>query len=340
MKDSIIDAYTHNIPPNFLKKIEYHKNPSTREAAETAKRIRDRIPSMVSASVRLEEMDKAGIDRQVVANFEGTDPNGFEFAEDERLSLTRIINEDMAEMCRQSRGRIYGLASVPLRSLKNGGIEEMRRAINELGLKGFEVISHAQGEPLDHFPEFWQEVSRLSVPVYIHPVDPRNSESRPYEDEYDLTHVFGWPFESTLAVARLVLSGTMSRHANLNVLVHHLGAMIPFFEGRINESYREKISLLKPDQKFDEVREKNEKPIDHFKRFYIDTAIGGSSSAIKCGSEVFGIHKVIFATDYPFGPDNGRGRLGTYPGAVRKAGFPQEALEQIFNENASKMLKI
>lgn len=340
MKDLIIDAYTHNIPLDFLSRIEEHKNLSVRSAAETANRIRERIPSIVNSSIRIQEMERSGIDRQVTANFEGTDPNGFDFTEEERLRLTRVINDDIGKLCQESNGRIYGLGSVPLESLKSGGIEELRRCVNDLGLKGFELPSHSRGKPLDSFPEFWDEASRLSVPVYIHPVDPITSAGRPYEDDFDLTHVFGWPFESTLAVARLVMSGTMSRHPNLNVLVHHLGAMVPFFEGRINESYREKIALLRPEQRFDEVKSEKEKPMDHFRKFHIDTAIGGSTSAIKCGAEVFGISKIVFATDYPFGPDQGRGRLATYPAAVRLAGFSKDELDHIFNENAMKMLKL
>lgn len=336
----IIDAYTHNIPPKFLKKLENQNNPSIREKLETAKRIRDRIPSMMSASIRVEEMNKARIDTQVVANFEGTDPNGYELSEEEQLNLTRVINDDMSDLCAQSKGRIVGLASVALNSFKTGGLEEMRRSINDLGLKGFEVISHVLGTPLDKFPEFWAEASRMGVPVYIHPVDPINSTSRPYEDEYDLTHVFGWPFESTLAVSRLVLSGIMSKNPSLKVLVHHLGAMIPFFEGRINESYRQKISMLKPDQDFDEVKTRTELPIDAFRNFFIDTAIGGSVPAIKCGAEVFGVDHVIFATDYPFGPDNGRGRIGTYPEVVKKAGFKESELSKIYSENAVRMLNL
>lgn len=336
----IIDAYTHNIPPNFLRSIEGQKKPSVVEKLQTAQRIRDRIPSMISASLRIEEMDKAHIDRQVVANFEGTDPNCYDFSAEEQLHLTRLVNDDMAQICGQSKGRILGLASVALQSIKTGGIEEMRRSIADLGLKGFEVVSHVKGTPLDKFPEFWAEANRLGVPVYIHPIDPINSSSRPYEDEFDLTHVFGWPFESTLAASRLVLSGIMSRYSDLKVLVHHLGAMIPFFEGRINESYREKFSLLKPEQDFGGIREKYELPIDKFRKLFIDTAIGGSSSAIKCGAEVFGVDHVIFATDYPFGPDNGRGRIGTYPDAVKKAGFKENELSKIFSENAIKMLAL
>ena len=77
----IIDAYTHNVPPNFLKKLEDQSKSSIRERLETAMRMRDRIPSMMSASIRVQEMDKARIDRQVVANFEGTDPNGYDLSE-------------------------------------------------------------------------------------------------------------------------------------------------------------------------------------------------------------------------------------------------------------------
>jgi len=296
-------------------------------------------PNMVDFARRLTEMEKHGISKQVTCIYQAVDPNHLPVEAKNQVKLCRMINDEMAEAMKKHKGRIFALGTAPLRSLDEGGIEEMRRAIKELGLKGFMAVTNIGGEPVDHFAALWDEANRLSVPVYLHPVDPMNSNSRPYEDEYDLMHVLGWPFETSLTMARLVLSGTMSRNPDLKVVAHHLGAMIPFFAGRINESYGKEMSLVKPEQQFDAV--KGKKPaIEHFDGFFLDTAIGGNKAAIECAHDVFGAEKIIFGTDYPFGPGDGTLRLSRYPGIVEGARLSREEKRMIFEENVSRLLKL
>jgi len=337
--DTIIDAYTHNVPPNYLKQIVEFPNPVV---SSFAKSTRDRCvthANLIDFEKRVSEMEKHGIAKQVTCIYQGIDPNHLPIDGESQIKLCRTINDDMAEAMKKHKGRIFALATAPLRGLERGGIEEMKRAIRDLGLRGFMVVTNVGGEPVDHFRAFWEEANQLSVPVYLHPVDPVNSDSRPYEDEYDLMHVLGWPFETSLTMARLVLSGTMFRNPNLKVVTHHLGAMIPFFAGRINESYDKEMSLVKPDQKFDAVKGKRP-AIEHFDGFYLDTAIGGNKAAIECARDVFGAEKIIFGTDYPFGPGDGTMRLSKYPGIVRDSRLTKEEKELIFEENSSKLLKI
>ncbi|MGI0092316.1 MAG: amidohydrolase family protein [Nitrososphaerales archaeon] len=337
---TVIDAYTHNIPTTYLKEILKSSDPKIRKPAEhTAKRC-DVHPNMVDFDVRISQMDKNGIAKQVTCMYQGLDPNHLPILDGaDQVRLCKMINDDMATAVAKAKGRVFALGTPPLRGLENGGIEEMRRAIRELDLRGFMVVTNIGGEPVDHYKLFWQEANRLGVPVYLHPVDPVTPTSRPYEDEYDLMHVLGWPFETSLTMARLVLSGTMATNPNLRVVAHHLGAMIPFFAGRINESYDKEMSLARPDQKFDQVKGKGP-AIEHFDGFYLDTAIGGNKAAIECACQVFGTKKIIFGTDYPFGPRDGTIRLERYPGIVEEADLSEEEKHLIFEENTSKLLKI
>jgi predicted TIM-barrel fold metal-dependent hydrolase len=117
--------------------------------------------------VRLDDLKKYGIEKQATCNFEGIDPNQLAISVTEQLKLCKVLNDDMAEMMRNSQGRIVALGSIPLRRMKAGGIEEMRRAISDHDLRGFEIVSNIRGVPIDAFPNFWDEVSRLGVPVYI-----------------------------------------------------------------------------------------------------------------------------------------------------------------------------
>ena len=257
-------------------------------------------PHYVDVEARLLDLDKYGIDKEITAVSQDVDPNKFPSLRSElRIELCRLLNDEMARIMKESRGRIYSLGTLPFDSLQDGGIEEMRRAIRDLGLKGFMVLSNLNGEPIDKYEQFWAEAEKLNVPVYIHPVDPVTNSSRRYEDDYDLMHVFGWPFETTLILSRLVFSGMTQKYPNLKILAHHLGGMIPFFAGRINESYSKTMGLVKGEQKIEIA---NSRPaVDFFKFFYYDTAIGGNSAAIRCGCDIFGVERIVFGTDYPFG---------------------------------------
>lgn len=336
----IIDAYTHNVPKNYLKEISKFKSPKVKKAGlKVTKRCKSQ-PNLIDLDTRLEQMDKYGIDKQVTCIYQGIDPNHLPILNGkEQVKLCRMINDDMADFMNKSRGRVIALGTAPLRGLDEGGIEEMRRAVKDLGLRGFMSVTNLSGEPVDHFSKFWREAGRLKAPVYLHPIDPVTPDSRPYEDEYDLMHILGWPFETSLTMARLVLSRTMMNNPDLRVVAHHLGAMIPFFAGRINESYDKEMIVARPEQKFDAV--KGKKPaMEYFEGFYLDTAIGGNSAAIECARQVFGAEKIVFGTDYPFGPREGTSRLEKYPDIVRQAQLTDKEKQMVFEDNITKLLKI
>jgi predicted TIM-barrel fold metal-dependent hydrolase len=82
------------------------------------------------------------------------------------------------------------------------------------------------------------------------------------------------------------------------------------------------------------------KGIKHFDHFFLDTAIGGSEAAIECANAVFGAKKIIFGTDYPFGPRDGITRLAKYPGIVDNADLSEKEKQLIYEDNITKLLKI
>ena len=311
-------------------------------------------PQVYDPDTRLADLDKFGMQAQVTGNYEAIDPNQLPVDPETQLSLCKTVNDDMARVMQASHGRIHTLANVPLSALSIGGLDEMRRAIKDLGLKGFMVITNARGMPIDKFPSFWEEAAKLSAPVFIHPCNPASNEGRPYEAEYDLVHVFGWPFESTLIISRLVFSGIVKNNPSLRIVIHHAGAMIPFFAGRMNESYRgrppsnmaegtEGIYAYRKGKKApSENKVSKITPIieDFVKQIYYDTAIGGNAAAIRCASEIFGSDRIVFGTDYPFGPKGGRGRLESYPSVVKSTGFSKSDLRKIFNENIATLLRL
>jgi aminocarboxymuconate-semialdehyde decarboxylase len=136
--------------------------------------------------------------------------------------------------------RTQTVGVVPLSALDAGGLDEIKRAVRDLGRKGVQVLTNIRGKPIDEFKAFWREAARLGAVVYVHPINAADEHARPYESDYDLAHVFGWPFETTLALSRLVFSGITSEFPNLKMISHHMGGMMPFFAGRMNEAYTQK----------------------------------------------------------------------------------------------------
>ena len=114
---------------------------------------------------------------------------------------------------------------------------------------------------------------------------------------------FGWPYETSVAMARLVFSGVFDRHPGLKIVTHHLGGgMIPFFDGRIGAGM-EVLGARTSDEDYSKVLPSLKRPhLDYFREFYADTALFGAGNGLLCGLDFFGADRVVFATDAPLGP--------------------------------------
>jgi len=335
----IIDANTHMFHRTYLVWLgEQGGAWAKKSLARVQEAVRCR-PHRIDVGERLAQLDRNGIDLQVVAPTGGelyvTDDSA------EQLAMARIINDGMARLMEESKGRLIGGGTVPLTGFEQNGGKEMTRAIKTLGLKAITVPSNFKGKPLD-VPElepFWAQAAEMGVPIYIHPTPPERHRDRSYEAEYDLNHNFGWPFETMLALSRLVFSGIIERYPTLKIVGHHLGGGIPFFWGRTNETYDlTNVSHTAENEAIDRVLSK---PLfDYFSLFYYDTAIGGSASAIRCAYEVFGADQLLFATDAPNGPGSGEVRLATYPNVIKSLGLPELDNRKIFADNARRILNL
>ncbi|MFC2071462.1 amidohydrolase family protein [Chloroflexota bacterium] len=334
----IIDAHAHMHHSSYLEWLEAKGGAQAKERAARMRQQQQVKPTTIDVGQRLAMLDRNNIDFQVVTPGGGGGLSGVANAA-ERLAMARVINDGGARLMEESKGQLIAGGTVPLIGFEQGGGKEMTRAIKSLGLKAITVPSHFKGKPLDvpEFEPFWAQATEMGVPVYIHPGSPEKHRDRTYEGEYDLSHNFGWLFETVLALSRLVFSGIMERYPTLKVVSHHLGGGLPFFWGRTNESYdpttawgaaqRKSIHLTKP-------------LFDYFSLFYYDTAIGGSVPATRCAYEVFGADRLLFATDGPQGPGTGEVRLVTYPKVIKSLGLSELENRKIFADNARRILNL
>lgn len=336
MREEIIDFSSHVLPEAVVKEIKdlgikYAHNVSKHiEVVFTHTHYRD-----VDIPRRIEILRKYGITYQVVC----FGPNYvWLINEDDRdkrdkilLRLTRIANNAIAEMVDKYKDYFIGLATIPI--LYGEAIDELERSIRDLGLKGVQIYSNIYGKPIDleEFRRFYETVRRLGIPVFIHP---QTHEYYPWIYEYSLFQIFGWPFDTTLAMARLVFSGITRQYPEIPFVTHHVGGMVPYYRGRIAGTYgsrelhgfRFKLGI--------------EDPLEEFRRFYADTASFGVRETIEMGLEFFGRDRVIFGTDYPFGPEQGIKYLRDTLNAVKSINIDDETKRKILWDNAARLLKI
>ena len=336
----IIDAHTHALHGPSLDKVIQAGGDAAKKLIdiEVAWTEKNEIAMYLDPKRRVESLNKYGIDYQVCTpGGHRLDVNIFPGGAKLRLNMAKALNDNMARLMEDSKGKLLCVGNVPLKGFNDDGAKEMERAM-KLGLKGMNVPSHIDGKPLDapEFDGFWAKAMAMDIPVWIHPRDPVRKRDRAYEAEFDLIHNFGWPFETVLALARMVFSGFMDRFPRLKIVSHHLGGgMIPFFFGRTMETYMPEkqqrlIGKTLPRSLY-----------DYFSSFYFDTAVGGSVPAIRCCYEVFGkADRMIFATDAPYGPRHGEGRLETYPKVIKSLGLSESENEKIFSGNVKKLLNL
>ena len=301
----IIDAHAHMAHGQYL-------DPLITAGADWAKKkitwlleqTRTTGKPYFDVAIRVEQLDRNGIGLQVVTPSHLLDSNLLPGDVTAQLDFAQALNENMAKLMEDSKGRLLGIGSIPLAEFEQGGRQKMERAIKTMGLKGVSVPSNINGKPLDmpEFEPFWASAADMGIPIFIHPNDPVGRTDRSYEAEYDLMHNFGWPFETALALSRLVFSGIMERYPTLKVVSHHLGGgMIPFYWNRILETYESENQK----QIYGGQAPVLTKPLlDYFSRFYYDTAVGGSAPAIRCTCEVFGVEPIAFRYGCPMGTGN------------------------------------
>lgn len=290
----------------------------------------------VDPDYRIKVMDKYKIDMQVLTiafqNAITTLP------EKEMHRMSKIANDSLAELVSKHPDRLKGVATILNPS--GEGLDELDRAIRDLGMKGCLVFSNIKGKPLDavEFRPFYEKMAKYDLPVFIHPADWAYND---WVGEYRLDRILGWPFDTSLAMCRLVFGGVLHRHPNLKVIAHHLGGMIPYFSGRILEFIQQAVTQpdvfggsMFPDQV------KGGDPLKTFRSFYGDTVIMGNTPAVKCAIDFFGIDHIVYGTDFPFGSDKGEENIRLNTKCVEDLDIPEEEKSKIFEKNARRLLKL
>jgi aminocarboxymuconate-semialdehyde decarboxylase len=146
---------------------------------------------------------------------------------------------------------------------------------------------------------------------------------------------FHWPYETSVAMVRMVFSGLFDRYPKLKIITHHLGGMIPYYDGRVGPGLKV-LGQRTSDEDYSKILPSLKRPhMDYMHDFYADTAMfGGGVAATRCGLEFFGPDQVVFATDTPLGP------IAPTIATVKKLGLGPAGERKLFCGNAEKLLNM
>jgi aminocarboxymuconate-semialdehyde decarboxylase len=216
-------------------------------------------------------------------------------------------------------------------------MQELERLHRELGLKGVLIFSNIEGKPLDD-PSMWPLYDRAAatgVPIWIHP---QHANFYPWIGKDVLDRTLAWPFDTSLAMARLVYGGVFEKHPDIKFVTHHMGGMIPYFASRIDAFSRSTAPAYARLGIGESSGAQLTGPaIDHFRRFYNDSVSNGSTDSLGLALGFFGSGHIMFGTDFPFGPEDGSWAVEELR-AVRAMDIPDADRERILHGNLEQLL--
>jgi len=324
-----IDVFCHVIPPKYLDLV-------SKMFPERAHHL-GRVPTLYDLNHRFRIMDEYEDVKQVItlSQFAGDVAAG----SNKVVDLIKQANDETAELVTKYPDRfIASVASLPLENI-DASLQEIDRAINDLKCKGVQLFTPFLNRPLDseEFIPIYDKMVQHDLPIWIHPGRPPSYADYKTESEslYRIHHIFGWPYETTAAMTRLVLSGIFEKYPDLKIITHHCGGMVPFFADRIVSTYNYCEAITKEQY----LKNINKPPIEYFKKFYADTALNGGTSALMCGLAFFGIEKILFATDMPFDDKLGKTSVNDTIEAIEAMDISRSEKGMIFEENAVRLLR-
>lgn len=331
----IVDMHAHLYPERYMEELARsggRYGVGVERAADGRRFLRFEgirfwwyVPPFYDVAQRLAAMDAAEVDVQVLS----LGPP-MVFWADPALGarLSRLLNEEIARVVEQHPERFVAFAAVPLQDTALA-LAELEHAVGRLGHRGVGIGSNVHGKPLDHpdLAPFWAAVEDLDLPVFIHPINPCG---QPAIHDYRLDLIVGFPFDTTLAAARLIYGGVLERFPRLKLIFAHLGGALPFLRERLEIGYRTREAF--PDNPL----ALTQPPSTYLQRCYFD-AVSFDAPALLCACACVGAERIVLGSDAPFAV----GSMERSVAAIRGYGFASEAEKLLMlGGNAARLLKL
>jgi predicted TIM-barrel fold metal-dependent hydrolase len=323
----VIDAYAHVFPMRLIDAL------AEVSASAELGALRAQSSYLYDDVRRVAYMDANGFDIQVLVLARPPVWLGMERQDVHRL--TRVANDSIAEFAGRRPDRFIGVGVIPV--VDDVMMAEFERVHSELGLKGVLIFSNIDGKPLDD-PSMWplyERAAATGVPLWIHP---QHANLYPWIGRDVLDRTLAWPFDTSLAMARLVYGGVFEKYPDIKFVTHHMGGMIPYFAARIDAFARSVApQYARLGIGGSAGPQLTGAAIDHFRRFHNDTVSNGSAESLAMAIHFFGVDHILFGTDFPFGPEDGSWAVDELR-AVAAVDITPHEREKILHGNAQRLL--
>jgi aminocarboxymuconate-semialdehyde decarboxylase len=291
----VIDIHAHIIVPEILREaapdeswrpaITWQKGQQVIDFAN--KQIRSAVREFVHIEHILEEQEKAGVDRVVLAPWVSI--VRYDAEPQDGLRTSRIQNEALARIAQQQPDGVSTFGTVPLGAPELAA-QEVPALMQMPGMVGIEVAASAKGDYLGHerFRPFWAACEESAAVVFIHPTT--RGFNLPALDEFYLWNTVGNPLETAITAAHMVMSGLMEQHPNLKVILAHGGGALLALRGRLRHWH-----TFQPQA----CAHLTESPLESLKRFYYDT-LTHDADLLRALIDFAGAEHILVGSDYPF----------------------------------------
>ncbi|MGI4737274.1 MAG: amidohydrolase family protein [Janthinobacterium lividum] len=278
---------------------------------------------------RLRQMDLIGLDMMVLSV---TTPATQALPATQAVPLARQANDRLAATIKAHPDRFAGFATLPTPD-PTAAVDELHRAVQELGLRGAMVHARTGDKYLDHldYRPLLAAAAALEVPIYLHPQIPPAPVRAHYYDGFEpalslsfATSGWGWHLDAGVAALRLILAGTFDEFPTLQMVLGHWGEMVTFFLERVELLTHQARHLKLPVTEY------------YRRNFYVTPGGMFSARYLQEAIEVLGSERILYATDYPFvyRPD------GTARHFLEQAALSDDDKRNIAHRNAEKLLKL
>jgi uncharacterized protein len=326
-----IDAYSHIAPRRYRDALE-------RISPNLAAYMIDPFPPLHDLDSRFRIMDRyPGVVQVIAPAWPAVEAVA---APEKARDLAKMANDEMAAIVAKYPERFpAAIGCLPMNDI-DAALLEMDRVIEELHFRGILMYTPIADKPLDspEFMPFYEKMAAYNLPILIHPM--RNRDYPDYrtetESKYRVAFLFGWVYETTVAMTRLVFSGVFDKYPHLKLLTHHCGGMVPYLKERI-KCFLDAGEMRRKG----EVPRLPRPPIDYFKMFYNDTAIYGNTEALECARAFCGVDRLLFAADFPLGDtDFGNRNYRQTINAIDEMQLSDEDRKKIYEENARQLFRL
>lgn len=327
-----IDIFNHILPVKYKQALDKAAPGHLQQATNAA------IPTLWDLDQRFRIMEKYGVMQVLTLSR----PPIEEVISDPKkaLDMTRAGNDEMAELVFKYPSMFpAAIAALSLNDI-DGSLKELERTIVDLKFRGVQLYSHVNDKPLDS-PEFepiYEMMSRYNLPILIHPSTGITQKDYKVESEskYMADSIFGWPYESTVAMTRVVFGGILKRWPGLKVVTHHAGGMVPYYADRIKAFHDNREMRAGGKFKIGLTQD----PIDYYKMLYADTAIYGNMPALMLARAFFGTDHLLFATDFPFAGHHGERVTRQTLAAIEGMEISDAEKKKIYEDNARSLMRL